>query len=328
MESIQKKIVIVGAGPSAVGAALRLGQAGYKDILLLDRFGRIGGIPGKYHRHGKPTFVMWSKGQILHGQDYAALLSKKIVAAGIETRLKTTVLGFSPREKELQAVSAQNGSYRIKAEAVLFACGAREKTALERGRLYGQRPARIYQTFQMLELMNLTSELPPARYNILGSEVISYSLAEKISHTGGTSQIIDHEKSAACSIFSRLYFFNKLRPRRIPSVGEIKTEGQWGLEKVHLQKKQSGAVPSEYLILTGNLIPNTELFTTAGIPFSASSRIIRPQALQEQQQQGVFITGNMTGTAFGGERAYLSGYLTAGRIMDYLKQKRNANTPA
>ncbi|MBT4267926.1 MAG: FAD-dependent oxidoreductase [Deltaproteobacteria bacterium] len=319
MESIQKQIVIVGAGPAGVGAALRLKQAGFKDILLLDRFEQVGGIPGKYQHHGKPTFVRWSKGQIHHGLDYADLLAKKLVTAGIETRLETTVLHFSPEDKELQMVSVQNGSYKIKAEVILFACGARERTSVERGILTGHRPARVYHTLHLLELLKLSPNMPPANYIMLGSEVITYSLAEKLTHTGGIPLIIDHEKSAACSFAGRFYFFRKHRPRRIPSVRKIKIQGQQGLEKVHLEKKQSQSVPADYLVLAGNLIPNTELLATAGIPFRADSRQILPEALKAQQNRGIFIAGNMKGTAFGGERAYFNGYLTAGKIVNYLK---------
>ncbi len=319
MEFIQKQVVIIGAGPSGISAALRLKQAGFKDILLLDRFSRIGGIPGKYSHHGKPTFVRWTKGHVLHGLDYADQLLKKINRAEIETRLETTVLAISPESKEIQAVSAQNGFYGIKAEVILLACGAREKTSVERGRLFGSRPARVYQTLHLLELISRSSGLLPANYCLLGSEVISYSLMEKLEHIGSTPLIIDFEKSATCSIFSRFYFSRKSSTRRIPSVREINIQGQKGLERIHLENNQSESISTDYLILSGNLIPNTELLAAAGIPFKTESRKIQPEALEEQQNHGIFITGNMKGTAFGGERAYFSGYLTAGKIIDYLK---------
>ncbi|MFH2131558.1 MAG: NAD(P)-binding protein [bacterium] len=322
MNVMQKQIVIIGAGPSGAGAALRLRRAGYRDILILDRFDRIGGIPGKYSHLGKPTFVGWSKGRILHGPEYADLLARKLTRTGIETRLETTVLRFLPEEKELQAVSAREGTYRVRADAVLFACGARERTSVERGWIFGQRPARVYHTLHLQELISRLRDIPPAGYHLVGSEEIAYSLAEKLGHVNGTPLLIDHEESPGCSIFSRLFFFRKGQPRRIPAVREIRIQGQQGVEGVVLKNASPESIPADNLILTGDLIPNTELLATASIPFSAESRQILPEALKKLQGQGVFITGNMQGSASGGERAYLSGFLTAARIMAYLKSNR------
>ena len=320
MKSVQKTIIIVGAGPSGIAAALRLKKAGVQDILVLDRTDRVGGIPQKYTDQGKPTFVLWSKGRILHGKDYAELLSDKLSKANVENRLETTVLRFSPEDKELVAVSAQHGQCRFKARAVLFACGAREKTNVERGRIYGQRPARVYQTLHLLELMNHPRQMPPARYGLLGSETISYSLAEKLVSTGGTPLVLDFEKKAACSLFSRFYFFRKWCPRRIPSVQELGIHGSQGLFKIQTRGTPPETIPADYLVLTGNLIPNTELLATADIPFKADSRQILPEAVKILENQGIFITGNMSGTAFGGERAYLNGLQTASKMVNFLKK--------
>ncbi|MBU2646600.1 NAD(P)-binding protein [bacterium] len=322
MNVIQKQIVIIGAGPSGAGAALRLSRAGYRDILILDRFDRIGGIAGKYCHLGRPTFVRWSTGRILHGPEYADRLARKLTRAGIETRLETTVLRFLPEEKELQVVSAREGAYRVRADTVLFACGARERTRVERGWIFGQRPARVYHTLHLLELMSHSTEIPPARFHLLGSEEIAYSLAEKLGHVNGAPLLIDHEESPGCSLFSRLYFFRKGQPRRIPAVREIRIQGQQGMEGIVLKNASSESIPADNLILTGNLIPNTELLATASIPFSAETRQILPEALKKLQGQGIFITGNMQGSTSGGERAYLSGFMTAARIMNYLKSNR------
>jgi len=115
----------------------------------------------------------------------------------------------------MRAVSGKEGHICIKADAILLACGAREGSIVERGRIFGERPARVYQTFQLLQLIEKTSPLPGARNAIVGSEVISYSIAEKLEGAGEPPVLVDHERAASCSFLSRFYFFRKTGQKAI-----------------------------------------------------------------------------------------------------------------
>ena len=44
----QKKIVIIGAGPTGLGAAYRLKELGYRNFMMYDRLGHLGGLASSY----------------------------------------------------------------------------------------------------------------------------------------------------------------------------------------------------------------------------------------------------------------------------------------
>ena len=47
-EHEEKKIVIIGAGPTGLGAAYRLKELGYKNFHMYDRLGHLGGLASSY----------------------------------------------------------------------------------------------------------------------------------------------------------------------------------------------------------------------------------------------------------------------------------------
>ena len=318
MKTVRKKIVIVGAGPAGVGAAVRLARDGHNDLMILDRFDRVGGISGKYTEHGRPTFIVLSKGRVVHGPRYADLLSDRLHRAGVEPQLGTSVIRFNPEMKELQVLSKQDGVFCIKADVILFACGARERSSVERGHIYGQRPARAFHTLQLLQLLRKTAALPVARTGIVGSEVVSYSTADKLKVFSGRPLIFDHGKSASCSMLSRFYFFRGQQPKRIPDVRELRVAGNMSVETIQAGTEVPAVFPMDYLFLCGQLVPNTELLAIAKVPFDAKTRVIAADWTTSMQEKGLFLAGNIRGTGSGSERAYLCGSLTGRRITAYL----------
>lgn len=318
METIRKKIVIIGAGPAGVGAALRLDRGGHRNILILDRFSRIGGIPAQYPDHGKPTFILWSKGRIRHGITYADSLAEKLNGTGIETWLKSTVIRFDPVKKEIHGLSSDNGFFRIEAEAILFACGARESTTTERRRIFGQRPARVFHTFHLLQFLKEKQGIMPARQAIAGAESVSYATAEKLVSDLHTPVILDPGKSAFSSVFSRGYFFRGRSPQRIPGVCGVSVRGEMGVKEIHLETTPPATIPVDYLYLCGQFVPNTELLSTAEISMDADTRQVASDSIKTLRQRGIFIAGNMNGAISGGEGAYFSGVRAGRQITSYL----------
>lgn len=319
-ETMRVRTLVIGAGPAGVAAALRLNKSGNGDLLILDRFQRVGGISGQYAKSAKPTFIEWSKGRILHGPDYAARLDERLRKAGIEVRLKTSVLRFDLGTKTIEAVSSEHGCCRIMADVVLFACGARESTPVEHGRVFGTRPARVFHTLHLQQLLQRKIRLYPAKTAVVGSEVIAYATAAELAASTGTPCIIDSEYLPSSSVFSRLYFFRNGFPRRIGNVRHINVEGHAAVEGLRLEKTSPETIATNYLFFCGHLKPNTELLAMAGLPCHAETRLPEPETLRELEAQGVFIAGNISGSATGADFAYLNGYRTAGRVIDYLKR--------
>ena len=79
MKAVEKKIVIIGAGPAGLAAALRLYDRGERDIVLLEREREPGGILRQCVHDG---FGLTRFGETLSGPEYAARFTERAVGLG------------------------------------------------------------------------------------------------------------------------------------------------------------------------------------------------------------------------------------------------------
>ena len=83
-------VVIIGAGPAGLAAAIRLRELGINDVVVLEREVEAGGIP----RHcGHFGFGWESHRRLMTGPNYSARL--RAAAKQIDIRTHTTELDFT-----------------------------------------------------------------------------------------------------------------------------------------------------------------------------------------------------------------------------------------
>ena len=133
------QIVIIGGGPAGLAAAVAAFDNGARDIIILEREERLGGILMQCIHNG---FGLKRFGESLAGPEYANRFKKMVSDRNIETLTRTTVLSVS-KDKSVTAINSVYGVFTVKAEAIIFAAGCRERS---RGALNipGTRPAGIY----------------------------------------------------------------------------------------------------------------------------------------------------------------------------------------
>ena len=134
---------------------------------------------------GVPTFVVWKRGRVLFGREFVDPLARKLQRTGTELWLESQVVAAREEPNTLTVVSPEIGKVDIIADAVVLACGAREMPLSQRGWLAGHRPARVFYTMQILELLDAGECLPMSRPTIAGSDLIAYSAAAKLQSRGG-----------------------------------------------------------------------------------------------------------------------------------------------
>src|SRR5215468_37560 len=84
-------VLVVGAGPAGLAAAVELRRLGAGDVLVVDRDDEAGGIP----RHSAHTgFGARDLRCVLTGPGYARRYADAAAAAGAQIRLGTTVTGW------------------------------------------------------------------------------------------------------------------------------------------------------------------------------------------------------------------------------------------
>ena len=166
---IKTKIAIVGGGPAGIAAALALRERGIDRVTILEREQIAGGVP----RHcGHPPFGMREFGRILTGPAYAHRLTVAALAAGVEIRPNTTVVGLNPGG--MLTVTTPDGMAEVHAERVLLATGAREMPRSAR-MVTGDRPIGVITTGTLQQSIYIEGLKPFARPVIVGTELVSMS---------------------------------------------------------------------------------------------------------------------------------------------------------
>src|SRR5262250_1984791 len=115
-------VLVVGAGPAGLAAAVELRRLGAGSVLVVERDNAAGGIP----RHSAHTgFGARDLRRVLSGPAYARRYADAAAGAGAEIRLGTTVTGWDgPRRVTLTSAA---GVETVEAGAVLLATGCRER---------------------------------------------------------------------------------------------------------------------------------------------------------------------------------------------------------
>src|SRR5499425_1271940 len=127
-------VLVIGAGPAGLAAAVELRRLGAGDVLVVDRDDEAGGIP----RHSAHTgFGARDLRRVLTGPGYARRYADAAAAAGAQIRLGTTVTGWDgsrrtggvPRAGGPHGVTLTSaaGVDSVDAGAVLLATGCRER---------------------------------------------------------------------------------------------------------------------------------------------------------------------------------------------------------
>ncbi len=162
-------VIVIGAGPSGLAAAIALKKKGIKKVLVLDREAEAGGIP----RHcGHISFGMIEYLKPMTGPDYAWHLARTAAKNKVTLSLKTSVTELRPGG----VVSAITpcGPKIFKGTRVILATGARETPRSAR-LVSGGRMMGISTTGALQSMVYLNNQIPFRRPVIVGSEMVSLS---------------------------------------------------------------------------------------------------------------------------------------------------------
>ncbi|MDO4938466.1 MAG: FAD-dependent oxidoreductase [Lachnospiraceae bacterium] len=296
MEMLKKKAAIIGGGPAGLSAAVKLYESGVKDIIILEREPRLGGILNQCIHDG---FGLARFREALSGPEYAGRYIDKVHEYGIEYLTDCMVINLTG-DKEITADTSK-GLVHIKADAVILAMGCRERP---RGAMSipGDRPSGVFTAGVAQNYINIRNEAIGKNIVILGSGDIGLIMARRLTLEGakvlGVYEIAKYPGGLPRNIEQCLNDYD------IPlylNTTVTRIKGRSRLESVVVSEVDENFNPvagsereikCDTLILSVGLIPENEISLMAGVELDPRTQGPKIDAYGQSSVPGIFAVGN------------------------------------
>lgn len=290
-------MIIIGGGPAGLAAGLSLYQRGVRDILIVEREATLGGILRQCIHDG---FGLIRFHKTLSGPEYAQRFIDLVEENGIPYWVDAAVTDVST-DKTVTVVRPE-GLTRVKAKAVVFAMGCRERTRGALG-IPGERPAGVFTAGVAQSYINLHNRMIGREAVILGSGDIGMIMARRLTLEGAHVQ----------AVFEILPIPSGL-PRNIEQCLNdygIPLMLSHTITAIHGRERVTGVTVSEVddrlrpipgtereyacdtVILSVGLIPENELSLGAGVSLDARTRGADVDEHFQTLREGFFAAGNV-----------------------------------
>lgn len=250
-------IAVIGGGPAGISACIELSKLSNLKIALFESGAELGGIPRTCHFF----FGLRDRKWIYAGPAYAQKLNSLIQKTSVEIHTEATVVNISPgNQRELHRidVSSPQGLNSYETRFILLATGCFENNRASRT-LPGSRPAGIFTTGTLQELVNIHHLKPGIRALIIGSEHVAFSSVLTLRRAGTSIAGIveeDPELQTYPSIARSMSFFFGFPIYRGTSVNAILGDDRVeGVELITEEGQRFFQVECDTVIITGKFRP-------------------------------------------------------------------------
>lgn len=263
-------VIVIGAGPAGLAAAIAARQNGCDQVLLIDRDVEPGGILQQCVHNG---FGLETFKEDLPGPSYAQRFINRAIDCGVQFLMDTMVLAVS-RDKQVTVSGALVGIRTLQAKAVIFSMGCRERSRAQI-RIPGTRPAGVYTAGTAQRWVNIDGMMPGNRFIILGSGDIGMIMARRLTLEGAqverVVEIMPYLSGLSRNLVQCLQdfeiplFLNQTVSRIIGKKRVEAVEISAVDEKRLPIPSSAEIIPCDTLLLSVGLIPENELTRRAGV---------------------------------------------------------------
>ena len=294
---IIRDLVVIGAGPAGLAAAVSAYKSGVRDILVLERDQYLGGILNQCIHTG---FGLEHYKELLTGPEYAQRAIQELEKIGeIEISLKSFVVRLT-REKEITYLKP-GCLEQIKAKAIIMATGCRERTR-EMAHIPGTRPAGIYPAGLAQKMINIEGLLPGREVVVVGSGDIGLIMARRFTLEGAKVKAVVELNNTSKGLTRNMvqciedfdipvYFRHKISriygKDRVEKIDVIKVDDS--LSEI---KGTEFSIDCDTILMSIGLIPENDLIEEAGALIDKKTNSPVSDGLNKTSIPGIFACGN------------------------------------
>lgn len=312
-------VLVIGAGPAGLAAAVELRRLGVERVLVVDREAEAGGIPRHADHLG---FGMRDLHRLLTGPQYARRYAFLAERAGAELRTSTTVSGWTAATDV--TLTSPVGIETVAAGAVVLATGCRERPRSAR-LVPGDRALGVFTTGTLQQFVHLRGQSVGRRAVVVGAEHVSFSALLTLAR-GGTDTVAMVTEHARTQTYLPYEWF-AARRLRVPILTSHRITGIVGrgrVEAVEVSELCDGGVgvprriECDTVVFTGDWIPDHELARSGGLLIDGGTRGPQVDCALRTSARGVFAAGNLVHAAEMADVAALGGVHAAAAAHAFL----------
>ncbi len=289
MKRTEVDVLIIGAGPAGLAAAIELKKSGVKSVRVIERERVAGGVP----RHSfHPGYGLRDFKRFLSGPRYAQKYVDAAVEAGVQISTLSTATEWV-NDSQVR-VTSPAGIETITARSIILATGARERARAARA-VPGKRPAGIYTTGSLQQATYLEDLEIGTRAVVVGAEHVSFSAVMTLKHAGvkTVAMLTDknkHESIGLVRVALGIWYRFKLitKTEIVEVLGDNRVTGvrirRAGIESV---------IACDTIVFTGNWIPDNELVRRGGFAIDSIYKSPVVNATAQISGTSIYAIGNL-----------------------------------
>ncbi len=291
-------VIVIGAGPAGLAAAIEAKKTGAQDVLVIERAQELGGILQQCIHNG---FGLQFFKKDMPGPAYAQRFINELAGLRIDTLLDAMAINVTS-ERHVYATSRTSGFLELDTRALVLAMGCRERTRAQIA-LPGTRPAGVYTAGTAQRFVNIEGFMPGKRFVILGSGDIGMIMARRLTFEGAKVERVLEimpfltgltRNYVQCLLDYDIPLQLQHTVKRI--IGNNRVEA---IESVQIDKQRQPIpgteeiIPCDTLLLSVGLIPENELSRKAGVELDPVTAGPFVDEKMQTNVPGIFAAGNV-----------------------------------